>query len=50
VASGRFNNGDAATWADGDFNHDGTIDVLDISDLIGASLFNAGPYRPPSAG
>jgi len=33
-----------ANWVDGDFNHDGVVDVLDAADFVAAGLFNAGPY------
>jgi hypothetical protein len=46
VASNKFNTSDAASWSEGDFNYDGSIDILDISDVLGASLFNAGIYIP----
>jgi hypothetical protein len=46
LAAGRFNTGDATTWAEGDTNYDGLIDVLDIGDVLASGHFNAGPYIP----
>jgi hypothetical protein len=34
-----------ATWSLGDFNYDGVFDLIDISELITADVYNAGPYR-----
>lgn len=46
AASGKFDSGLTATWAEGDSNYDGLLDILDISDVLFASPFNAGPYVP----
>jgi len=29
-AAGKSNTGEAATWAEGDFNADGRVDILDM--------------------
>jgi len=34
------------TWSAGDFNHDDTIDVMDLADLFGVGLLDAGSYLP----
>lgn len=34
------------TWNAGDFNHDDTIDVMDLADLFGVGLLDAGSYLP----
>jgi hypothetical protein len=46
-ASGRFNTGEPATWAEGDFNYDGIVDVLDIADVMALGLYDAGGYNTP---
>jgi hypothetical protein len=34
------------TWNAGDFNHDDTIDVMDLAELFGVGLIDAGSYLP----
>ncbi|MFM7244483.1 MAG: autotransporter-associated beta strand repeat-containing protein [Planctomycetaceae bacterium] len=34
------------TWNAGDFNHDATIDVMDLAELFGVGLLDAGSYLP----
>ena len=34
-----------ATWDTGDFNYDGIFDMLDVADMIAASLYDQGSYR-----
>jgi hypothetical protein len=34
------------TWSGGDFNHDESIDVVDLADLFGVGLLDADSYLP----
>jgi hypothetical protein len=47
TGSGRFDSGLAAEWYDGDFNHDGVADSLDVADFLATDLFGAGSYTAP---
>ena len=45
LADGDYSTGGGATWSLGDFNYDGSFDLLDISEFITANVFNEGSYR-----
>jgi len=43
VAGGKFDSGAPASWNEGDFNHDGMFDALDIAELMSTGLYAADP-------
>jgi cellulase/cellobiase CelA1 len=47
ITSGTFDTNAAAVWSDGDFNHDGVVDVLDLSEFISGDLLDRGGYVAP---
>ncbi len=44
VASGKYSTGMPASWPEGDFNDDGVMDILDISDFVSTGPYNTGSY------
>jgi len=36
--------GDNVGWSGGDFNYDGMVDQLDLSEFLAAGAFDQGPY------
>ena len=46
LASSKYDSGESASWSEGDYNYDQVLDILDISDFLNTSLFNAGTYSP----
>ena len=44
IAAGLFDAGGAAVWSEGDFNYDGSFDILDAADFLSTELFDEGFY------
>lgn len=47
IAGGRY--ASSAVWCEGDFDHDGAFDVLDVSLFTASGLFGQDPYHPTMA-
>jgi len=45
LAGARFNSGAPASWSEGDFNHDGVFDMLDVADLMSTGIYAADSYN-----
>ena len=45
LSSNKYNTGEPAGWADGDFDGNGTFDRLDLLEAVAGDGFNMGP-RP----
>ncbi|MFM7205377.1 MAG: hypothetical protein ACKO4T_01725 [Planctomycetaceae bacterium] len=45
---GRFDSGQTTGWGEGDFTYDGVVDILDVTEMLSAGLFDTGDYLPAS--
>jgi hypothetical protein len=48
LSGGKYESGLPGIWAEGDFNYDGFVDVLDATDFMSTGLFDAGVYNAPA--
>jgi len=48
ASAGKFGNGQAAVWSQGDFNYDGVANVFDLIGIDSSGAYGSGPYFPAS--
>ena len=49
LTSGKFDTGLAATWGEGDYDHNMVIDILDAAEMFSTNLFDMGSYNQRAA-
>jgi MYXO-CTERM domain-containing protein len=49
LSFGKFDTGLPATWIEGDFNYDNSVDILDAADFFATGLYDAGGYNAPAS-